>query len=70
MMRLVVDFVAMGLGVGALDRDATAVTPVTRRNTTQFSILPSYLNTLLLYFLLLMLQVLQVLQRIEVRQWV
>jgi hypothetical protein len=46
------------------------VTRVTRSNTRKKSSITLPIFTLLLFYLLLMLQVLQVLHRIEVREWV
>jgi hypothetical protein len=46
------------------------VTRVTRCNTKNETYISFYPFTLLLFYLLLMLQVLQVLHRVEVRKWV
>jgi hypothetical protein len=46
------------------------VTPVTRRNTRKKTYITFYPISFLLFYLLLMLQVLQVLHKVEVREWV
>ena len=46
------------------------VTGVTRRNTDKKTYITFTLFSLLLFYPLLMLQVLQVLHRVEVREWV